>query len=56
MGEVPFSTPTDPLPMGMFIPAIRVPSAGSITLNICNVTGGASPAVTGLAVRAGTVG
>ena len=55
VGEVPFVTPLAAIPDGMVLTAVRVPSAGTVTLNLCNFTGTAQ-GLTNVQARVGTVG
>jgi hypothetical protein len=43
-------------PAGMLFTAVRVPLANRVTLKACNLTGGASPAISSLPVRVITFG
>jgi hypothetical protein len=43
-------------PAGMLFYGVRVPTAGQVTMKVCNLTGGSSPAIPSLPVRILTFG
>jgi hypothetical protein len=55
VGDVVIFSTNGPAPEGILLYGARVPSNGHVTLKVCNLTGGAMPAITNLPVSVITI-
>jgi hypothetical protein len=55
-GEAVVLSLIDAAPQGMLFSAVRVPLTNRVTLKVCNLTGGPSPAISNLPIRVLTIG
>src|SRR4029077_10096034 len=56
VGDAVLFSVVDPVPEGVLLYGVGVPSDGHMTLKACNFTGGAFPVLSNIAIRALTFG